>query len=375
MTAEVETTLLDFSVDAEKLAAAATRVKPAVAPRSRMPVLAGVKIIASEFGVKVVASNLDLQLSSKVHFNGVGVTHTAGEIIVNHATLAKFLAKAKSKGEVRITANGEDEVTLTAGKIKVRLRTLPIDEYPKVRNPQGETIVLDANAVADVLDAVSNDDTRPILTGLQIQANTYAATDSYRLHVMEVRDLPAVEKDSPELLLQRDAAVLLAKIGGRHNGAIEDGYIKVATPELTIVSRLVEGTFPNWRSLLPASYEPILTFNNETFRAALGEAIDMAKAFGPIGQVHGSGVKIEQTAPDVLTLTLKNYESSVEVTTQGVLTGASPAISFNPLFLQTLFKDSTSGTLIGLDHLKPVLLVEETDLGTRKRLIMPVRIP
>lgn len=378
MTADAEVepeapTLLDFSVDVAALATAMTRVKPAVSTRSGMPIGRAVKLTATNFGVKLTATDLDLALISRVLFNGVGQTHTEGELCVEHAMLTKFLAKAKGKGELRVTANG-DEVTLSVGKIKVRLRVLPIEDFPVVKNPNDRSIELNADALGDVLIAASTDDARPVLTGIAVEhGTTYAATDSYRLHVVETG---TEDKTIPTILVPRRVAVLLSKIGGVHPTTVsDDGYwAKIVTPDLKFVCRLVEGEYPKWRTLMPTSKNPVVTFRNEAFAAALEEIISMGGAFTTVGQTSASAVRITQADPDTLLLQLKHYEASVEITTPGHLLNSVQMLGFNPLYLRDLLKGTTSHEMIGLDHLKPVLITEQTDMGLRIRLIMPINI-
>ena len=143
---------------------------------------------------------------------------------------------------------------------------MPTDEYPRFEEPGGDSVNLDAVMVADALDqvvkAASLDDARPILTGVLMAAEEdglrFVATDSYRL---AVRDLPGTE------ILGRDQTVLVpsraldavGRVLGDASGLtirLGDRDASFTVDDVQIVTRLIEGEFPNYRCLLYTSPSP-----------------------------------------------------------------------------------------------------------------------
>ena len=110
------------------------------------------------------------------------------------AKLIGDIARALPPGRVVVSVEGDD-ATITAGRAEFSMRTIPANEFPRLPEPGEGAVVLPAEAFAEALRqvtvAASTEETRPILTGVQMSAEAdglrLVATDSYRL---AVRDLP-----------------------------------------------------------------------------------------------------------------------------------------------------------------------------------------
>ena len=194
------------------------------------------------------------------------------------AALGAEIMRALESGKVQVDVD-EEGARVTSGRSDFSLRTLPTEEFPKFEEPGGESATLDvekfAAALEQVVKAASIDDSRPILTGVLLAAETdglrLVATDSYR---MAMRDLPGTEilsRDQTVLVPSRaldavnrllaDATSLSIQLGEHDAGFTID--------DIKIVTRLIEGEFPNYRGLIPESHPNQLTVDREALISAV----------------------------------------------------------------------------------------------------------
>ncbi len=137
------------------------------------------------------ASDLDLTIRVQVPAQ----VDTDGQAVVP-AKLFDGLTTRLKAGVVTFEVEGDD-ARIAAGSAKASVRLLPADEFPRVGEPSGSAVTVDAGPFAEALRQVipgaSRDDARPILTGVLLTATAdgvrLVATDSYRL---AVRDLAGV---------------------------------------------------------------------------------------------------------------------------------------------------------------------------------------
>ena len=230
-----------------------------------------------------------------------------------------------------------------------------------------------AAALEQVVKAASIDDSRPILTGVLLTAESnglrLVATDSYR---MAMRDLPGTEvlgRDQTVLVPSRaldvvnrllgDAASLSIQLGERDAGFVID--------DVKIVTRLIEGEFPNYQGLIPDSHPNQLTVDRETLISAVQRVRLLARDATPVRLAMTSeGLELIAIAQDV-----GQAHESVDAT----YTGNDLTVAFNPEYLLDGLEVSPGDEvrLDTVDALKPAILrgVGDEDF---LYLLMPVRV-
>jgi len=289
------------------------------------------------------------------------------------ARLATEAVRKLPAGAVVLQA-GEGEVEITGGGPRFRFRELPVDDFPQVPEPDlSEAARLDGAAFMDAVTqvgvAASTDDARPILTGVFFESEEgnlrVVATDSYRL---AVRDLSSVTDKLSGLVPVRALRELSRTVGGDElDVAIGSRDATFASSRGTLTARLIEGTFPNYRQLIPERYPSRLVVD----RSALLEAIDRAAL----------------VAEDHIPLRLHLQEGGLElsVTRQDVggetehvdaeYTGEEMTIAFNSRYLNDGVGAVEADTVVldVLDPLKPGVL-RAADNDEFLYLLMPVRL-
>jgi DNA polymerase-3 subunit beta len=282
--------------------------------------------------------------------------------------------------EVEIT---DEEARITAARSQFAVRTIPAHEFPKLPEPAEDTVELDAQAFADalrqVVSAASNDESRPILTGVLMAAEEgslrLVATDSYRL---AVRDLPgtSVLAEGQSVLVPSHALKELARLLGEAEtvtlrlGERDASFEVAAVGELgpvRLMTRLIEGEFPNYRGLIPKTQPNRLTVGRDALLDALRRVRLLAREATPVRLV------MKPDSLELLAVTQDVGQAHEEL--DGKFEGNELTVAFNPEYLIAGIEVTPGDeiTLETIDALKPAL-VRSLEGSEFLYLLMPVRV-
>jgi len=330
----------------------------------------------------LAGSDLDLTIQSEVTVAG-----SVDGVVVAPARLVTDIVRSLEPGAVLFDAD-DDELRITSGRSQFAVRTHPAADFPRLPIAAGDAVTLPAGGLADalrqVVRAASSEELRPILTGVLMAAEgtglRLVATDSYRL---AVRDLPGagVFKEGQKVLVpSRALAELQRLLSSFASGDASKAQLAVtlrlgereATFELGAVrltTRLIEGEFPNYRQLIPASYPNRLRVAKEPLLDAVRRVKLLVK---------------DQTTPVRIALRADGIELTVITQDLGQATedidakyeGVEMTVAFNPNYLidgiEAIVTDEIQ--LDTLDSLKPATL-RPTEGSEYLYLLMPVRVP
>ncbi len=349
-----------------------------VGTRVTLPALSGVLLEAIDGTLVCRATDLEVAAEITIPVQ----IERPGTVLLPGRLLAQLVARFPDQ-PVQIDASA-DRVEITCGRASFRVRAMQAEDFPTLAGPADDAprgvIKADAFArlVSQVARAASSDEGRPVLTGVSLDAAdgalTAAATDSYRLAVRSLRWEDAVEGSAlvPSRSLQ-EAAKAATEVGGAVTVVLEDGQVSFLFGGRRLTTKLIEGSFPNFRALLPDAFETSVVVE----RAALVEALQRVSIVA-MGQANTP-----------VTLTFEDGQVDLQATNQetGDAAEALPAevegpglsIAFNPTFLLAgLEATGTERIRIELrDGLKPAVLKPHTDdeqVDDLTYLLMPMRV-
>jgi DNA polymerase-3 subunit beta len=252
---------MKFTIEQSKLVDVVNWVSRSLSTRPIQTALLGIVIDAD--GGKVVLSGSDLETASRATTDA-DVT-TPGKVLVPGKLLADISRSLPNK-PVTIQLDGT-RVLVNSGSAKFTLPVLPIQEYPNLPEMPEALGTIDADlfnqAVAQVSTAAGKDDSLPSLTGVHVEVNgeniTMAATDRYRLAVRELTFNPARPNTEAVALIRartlHDAAKTLATTKNVNialaPASSNDRLAGFQTDSKSTTTRLLDGTFPPYRHLLP----------------------------------------------------------------------------------------------------------------------------
>lgn len=364
---------MKFRCERDTLVEALGAAGRAVANRGgALPVLAGVRAELAGDRLKLTGSDLELTIEVEVE--------VAGEqdgIAVLPSKIASDLVRSLGDPRVEVDVDGE-EATITAGRFQSSLRLLPADEFPRMAMPTDDAVTLVAkdfaSALHQVVPAASADDARPILTGVLMAAEDdglrLVATDSYRL---AVRDLPGttVLREGQSVLVPSRALKELERL----LGSSEQVTLRLGEREATfevdsvrLTTRLIEGDFPNYRGLIPASHPNRLTVSRE----ALVEAVRRVKL---MAREPNTPVRLAMSAEGLELVAITQDVGQAHEQLDAAYDGEALTVAFNPEYLLSGV-DVTVGDEITLDTVdaqKPAV-IRSAGAEEFLYLLMPVRV-
>jgi DNA polymerase-3 subunit beta len=252
---------MKFTIEQNKLVDVVNWVSRSLSTRPIQTALLGIVIDAD--ANKVVLSGSDLETASRASTDAD--VATPGKVLVPGKLLADISRSLPNK-PVTIQLDGT-RVLVNAGSAKFTLPVLPIQEYPNLPEMPEALGTIDAElfnqAVAQVSTAAGKDDSLPSLTGVHVEVNgeniTMAATDRYRLAVRELSFNPARPNTEAVALIRartlHDAAKTLATSKNVNialaPASSNDRLAGFQTESKSTTTRLLDGTFPPYRHLLP----------------------------------------------------------------------------------------------------------------------------
>lgn len=266
---------MKFTVSQSALAKALLVVTKGMATNSTLPILSGVYIKAADGMLEFQATNLTISIRHKIAAN----VEDEGETVVSGKILSNIV---KTLPDAAVTFEGLDRiVAITCDKSHFRLNTLDPRDFPEFPQVSLErSIELPSALLSEMVDKVykvtSKDTSRPILGGvlLSVEENVIrlVATDSYRLAVCDSN----VETSSTD-----EAFVTIVPGGTFHDvlalpSMTETIMVGTTASQVvftfgntTYISRKIEGNFPNYRQLLPATCNTAVTIDTAEFASAL----------------------------------------------------------------------------------------------------------
>jgi DNA polymerase-3 subunit beta len=367
---------LKLTTKREELVSKLSIVSRAVSTRAATQALSGVLLTAADGTVTLTATDLDmgLQTALEAEVENEGTVLLPGRLL---AEVARSLGDSTVEIESR---EAERDVEIRSGSSSFHLRVLPAEDFPKLPEAgEQPPLKIPAKALEASIElvarAASRDDMRPVLTGVFVAASgsemTMVATDSYRLAVKRTEleaDLGGeIEANIPARAL-RELSRILASEGA------EEAAISLLTNQavfkagsITLTTRLIEGQFPNFRQLLPESYEHDVRLPRPDFLDVVRRVSQLAQRNAPLRLSFVSGeLTVAAETPDV---------GDATETMPAAFEGEALEIGFNPEFLREGVEsvDGDEVLLRLISPLRPGLLqpVEGEDF---RYLVMPIRL-
>jgi DNA polymerase-3 subunit beta len=294
-------------------------VSHAVSGRSTLPILSNILLATDHDRLKLSATNLEIGINCWVdaEISEEGTTTVPAKLIAD-------FVNSLPQGPVEITVP-EDAHTMSVKGLRStsNIKGMDAAEFPQIPSNEGgePPVLLDAlllkEMIAEVAFAAADDDSRPVLTGVLVQVSdekiTFAAADAFRLAV-RVAELPGDDHPRGDILIPARTLTELARILPAE-GPVEmivtpnRSQVLFHTPNLDLVSRLIEGAFPNFRSIIPKESTTRSVVETKEFAAAVKSAALFARDSSNIARVkvnpagesgQGSGsITIEATAEDL----------------------------------------------------------------------------
>ncbi|MFO1049940.1 MAG: DNA polymerase III subunit beta [Geminicoccaceae bacterium] len=273
---------MKLSIERSALLRSLAHVQNVVERRTTIPILSNVKLAADDGRLGLTATDMDLSL---VAHEAAEVTRKGTTTAAAH-TLFDIVRKLPEGSEVGIEQNEGGELTVRAGRSVFNLPTLPADEFPAIGEEElAVNFAIGAADLARLIDktrfAISTEETRYYLNGIHMHATRGGAaamlrgvaTDGHRLARVEVA-LPDGAAELPPIIVPRKTVTevrrLVDTIDGEVRVGVSSARIQLAFANAVIVSRLIDGTFPDYERVIPTGNEKVASLPCKGF----GDSVD-----------------------------------------------------------------------------------------------------
>ena len=374
---------MELRVERDALADAVVWTARSLPTRPPMQVLLGLLLETGDNGLSV--SGFDYEVSSRITVDVT--TSEPGRVLVPGRLLADIVRSLPAQ-PVDLRLEGT-RVVLTCGAARFTLPTLPVEDYPALPAMPTTAGALESDvfaaAVAQVALAAGRDDTLPVLTGVRIEIEgeqlTLAATDRYRLAVRTLPWRPQEPGLSATALVPARTLAETAKAltGGPEvtlalsTGGAGEGMIGFEGGGRRTTSRLLEGEFPKYRSLLPKESSAFAEISTAPFVEAVKRVALVAARNAPVRLgFSAEGVVLEAGGADDAQAS-ERLECGWE--------GEEMSIAFNPQYLLDGLGavDSDTTTLSFTGPTRPAVLTGKRHtagegVADYRYLLMPGRL-
>ncbi len=370
----------------ENLQRSLAQVSRAVATKTALPVLSNVLLATDEGRLKIAATNLEIGITTWI---GASVEED-GRITVDARLLSEFVNTLPNDAVHLTTDSTRYTLTVQCGRDKAAINGIDADDFPVIPSVGDEAYGASVDAqvlremVAQVEFAAATDDSRPVLAGVLMrfegQKLTMAAADGFRLAVREgelaepvpsrldvivparaIRELARLLGDGSEpvrLAITPNQSQLLARIG-----------------ETEFLSRLIEGSFPDFRQIIPREFNTRVELGRDAFLNAVRRASYFARDNNDVVRLL-----IHPSDDDVMPGTVEVSASAAERGNSQSFVDASVAgpelqIAFNARYLTDVLSVLKQGQVfLGMNGPNQAGVVRPSGSDDYTHVIMPMVI-
>ena len=318
-------------------------VSHAVASKSTLPVLSNILITTDGGRLRLQATNLEVGITCWI---GAKV-EDEGAVTIPAKLLSDFVGNLPNDAVVMSLDERTQTVHLHCARSEANIKGIEAEEFPSIPSVDGSdlTIRLQPDVLKDAINqvafAAAGDDTRPVLAGVLLKLAdtglTMAATDGFRLAVKTL-ELPAPVPVAQEVIVPARALVELARIM-EDESEVEititpsGGQVLFHSGSVDLVSRLIDGKFPDYARIIPKQYNTRAVMDRGAFLQAARQASVFAVASANIAKMTlDAGAEF---GPGRLVLSANAAEvgdNSTEL--EGQINGEGGQIALNVRFLQ-----------------------------------------
>jgi DNA polymerase-3 subunit beta len=365
-----------ISLERDVLLTQLQTVSRVASTRSAIQALSGVQLSAQQGGSELRATDMDVGLRVPLE----GEVMRDGTVVLPARLMLDVVRSLPASTVTLELRSAEQDVEVVSGNARFHIRTLRGDDFPPFPEPEPESsVALPADAFVataqKVAGSASRDETRPVLTGILVSASErellMVATDSYRLSVKETTlEAPlssGFEVNVPARALQELGRLVTHAADESLSISVRQNQVLFTLGRVILSSRLIDGQFPNYRQLLPDTFEHELRLSGPEFTDVVRRVSLLAQKNAPLRLAFTPGeLTVSAQTPDV-----GEALESLPVSFQG----EPLEIGFNAEFLRAGLEAVAEGDVL-LKLISPLRpgLIEAADESRFRYLIMPIRL-
>jgi len=363
---------MKFQIDRDAFLDGLQQVQHVVGTRTTLPILSNVLIEASDGVLKLTTTDLDVGMSGQVEAE----IEAGGATTLPARRLVSIIRELPSS-EVSVEVDSDNVASVRSGPSFFKILGLDQDEFPPLPSFEGaREFTIEQKALKDALRktsySISTDETRYVLNGIfcsfKDSSLTLVATDGRRLAMVE-QEIEFPQSNETDIIVPTKAINELQRLladDGEVKISISDSQISFELNDSILVSKLIEGNYPNFRQVIPGEAKERVTLEREVLHHAV-------KRVALLANEKSNSIKLT-FEPDQLHISANSPEigeakESISINYKG----PEMSIAFNPEFLMAPLRnlDQDEVFIDLIDEMSPgVMKIDEPFIY----VLMPMRV-
>jgi len=314
-------------------ARALSQVSRVVGTRTTLPVLSNVLIEAKKGKISLSATDLEVGISTQT----IGKVDEEGSITLPARILSDFISNNKDES-IGITTTG-NSANLKSSHFEATINGISAEEFPSIPKPPEDSLLeIKRDVLLDALKKVgiapATDETRPVLAGVFFQFQKdrliLAATDSYRLAEKKIDSVSSRKEDQTMIIPARTITEIIRLLANDNSEKLvissTDNQVAFQLGETYVVSRLIEGAFPNYSQIIPATTKTTAKMKLSEFLSA----VKMTSLFAK--DSANNNIRLE-TGDKLTVSSIGSQAGSATSTIEATTEGGKISVAFNAKYV------------------------------------------
>jgi DNA polymerase-3 subunit beta len=364
-----------FSLSREALLKPLQQVVNVVERRQTLPVLANLLVQVENGGLSLTGTDLEVEMVARSAVEDA----QNGESTIPARKLFEIVRALPDGARVTVSQTG-DKVTVSAGRSRFTLATLPANDFPAIEDLElVERVHIAESALKELIErtafAMAQQDVRYYLNGLLLDLRETSlrcvATDGHRLALCEAA-LSAPVQTRKQIILPRKGVLELQRLleGGDRQVELEVGrnHLRMRREDVTFTSKLIDGRFPDYDAVIPIGADKEVRIDREVLRAALQRAAILSNE-------KYRGVKLELSPGQMRIVAHNPEQEEAQEEVEAETRVDSLAVGFNVTYLLDALSALREDTvLLNLRDGNSSALIREASNERSRHVVMPLRL-
>ena len=371
---------MKFKIEKNTLYKCISHLQGIVDKKNSLPILSNILIEAKNNNLTLSSTDMDISLVEKISCSVL----EEGATTINSQILYDIVRKIDENSEMEFISNNGKILTLRASGSRFSLACLPKEDFPIIeQNNEGTQLKINSQILYKLIDktkfAISNEETRYFLNGLYFNIHdqnnsttlTLVGTDGHRLAKFSHKLDEKIEQVSGVIIPKKtinELSKLLSDIDKDIEIIINSNKIIFLVDNLIFISKLIDGSFPDYKRVIPEDNNNILEVNREKLLSAVDRVSTIANEKSPV-------IKFK-LLKDVINLnTVNNENSTATEDLQISYSGNELEIGFNSKYIMDIVNNLEDQNIFinFKDGSSPILATEKSNLDL-VYVLMPMRV-
>ena len=348
--------------------------------KNSLPILSNILIEAKNNKLTLSSTDMDISIIENINCNVLA----DGATTINSQILYDIVRKIKDNTEIEIISNNGKILTLRANGSRFSLACLPKEDYPLIdKENSGTSVNMNSKTLFKLIDktkfAISNEETRYFLNGLYFNITkednenivTLVGTDGHRLAKFSHIIKDKIDNISGVIIPKKtifELSKLLSETDDEVKISISSNKIVFVIGEIILISKLIDGSFPDYKRVIPNDNSNILKINREVLLSAVDRVSTIANDKSPV-------IKFK-LLKNILNLNSINTESSTASEDLNInYDGDQIEIGFNSKYIMDIVNnlEDEEISINFKDNSSPVIALENSN-SSLVYVLMPMRV-